>query len=574
MTLLGRAGGRESQPEPPDAGRVGGGAHYALPITGIGISCWLYRQPTERGQLMRKAVALTAVALSALLAIAGPILLALYYARKQGLEAETSHVLAYARDVLFRAEGAADQVADGIDRLVAEARSDPCSEASMFLMRRIDLASSYIQAIGHVSDGRLACSSVGHHAPGPDLGPVDLVTPAGTAIRVNAKFPATGETRFLVLERDGFAAVIHRDIPIDATTVEKDVSLAVFSWDPKQNLSTRGFVKPEWLKAGEQPGIYTFMDSGYLVASVRSKRYYAGAVAAVPVASVEQRVESLALLLVPIGGAAGILLALAILRFVRLQLAMPALIRSGLRRNEFFLAYQPVVDLRSGRWVGAEALIRWRRPSGELVRPDVFIKVAEDSGLIEQVTRHVLKLIARDAGNLFARHPGFHIAINLSPADLKNPRTVELLRRLARAVKAEPQSLIVEATERGFMHADAVSAVIGEIRTGGMRVAIDDFGTGYSSLSYLQSLEVDFLKIDKSFVDTVGTDAATSQVVSHIISMASDLHLEMIAEGVETEAQAKFLRERGVQYAQGWLFGKAMPLAEIVSKLPSSDRAG
>ena len=521
---------------------------------------------------MRKSIGIAVITISALLAIAAPILFALHYARSQGLEAEATYVRGFAQDVLARAQRSADQAAEAIDGLVAEVGQNPCSEKAMLLMRRIDLASSYIQAIGHVSNGRLVCSSVGHHAPGPDLGPVDVTTPAGTAIRVNVKFPATGEMRFLVLERDGFAAVIHRDVPIDTTTDRKDVSLGVFSWDPVRNLSTRGVIKPDWLKADRQPGAHTFIEDGYLVAAVRSERYYAGAAAAVPVAYVDERVKSFASLLVPIGTAGGIVLALAIVYLGRLQLAMPALIRSAMRHNEFFLAYQPIVDLRTGNWVGAEALIRWRRASGEMVRPDIFIQVAEDSGLIEQVTEHVLKLVARDAGDLFARHPGFHIAVNLSPADLRSPRTVELLRRLMRDIEAGPNNLIVEATERGFMDAAAADAVIREIRAGGTRVAIDDFGTGYSSLSYLQSFKVDFLKIDKSFVDTVGTEAATSQVVVHIISMASDLRLEMIAEGVETEAQATFLRERGVQYAQGWLFGKPMPLADVVSTLLARDQ--
>jgi sensor c-di-GMP phosphodiesterase-like protein len=516
---------------------------------------------------MEKKATIFVTLVVALAAIATPIGLTLQQARKQSIELQTIHLLGYARDVVYRTDRTAAQSYNGIERLIAARAVQPCSEEKMEIMRAIDLLSNSIQAIGYVSGERLMCSSLGKHGTGLPLGPVDLVLRSGATLRYNVSFPFASGVTFLVLEKLGYAAIVHKNLPIDATTAEKDVSLATLTLTNRQVIASRGFVKPQWVDALGDRQETTFVDDEYVVTVVRSVEYNTAGIAALPIQYLDRRTRELAIILVPVGLLAGLVLALAVLYLARQQLAMPALIRGALRRNEFFLAYQPVVELSTGKWVGAEALMRWRRPSGEMVRPDIFIQAAEDSGLIERITERVIKIVGQDAVKLFARHPEFHIAINLSSADLKSERTLGLVERLTAGLKAEPHNIIVEATERGFMHADAARKVIGSFRGIGIQVAIDDFGTGYSSLSYLESFQIDFLKIDKSFVDTIGMDAATSHVVPHIIEMAKALKLGMVAEGVEKEPQAQYLREHGVQYAQGWLFGKPMSMADLLAAL-------
>jgi sensor c-di-GMP phosphodiesterase-like protein len=524
---------------------------------------------------MNKRYATVLTLSAALISVGAATLLALYLAAKEARDSASQLALAYARDVVHRSDATADQVGTAFNQLQEEARrSAPCSPASIALMRRIDVESSYIQAIGHVSGTHMDCASVDARGNGLELGPVEVIQPTGVKLRYNAKLPLAPGVQFLVIEQNGYAAIVHKALPIDVSLSTYDLSLATYT-SSGYILTSRGFVDPRWIQGRNQGGRErTFIDGRYIVAVVPSKRHFIGGIAALPIARVSAGMRSAALVLLPVGIGAGIVLAWAVLYLAKLQLAMPTVIKAALKRNEFFVVYQPIVDLQSGRWVGAEALIRWRRSNGEMVRPDLFIPVAEETGLIRRITERVVQCVNRDAAEIFNRNPDFHIGINLSAADFHSDNTVQLFRRMLRETGARQGTIVVEVTERGFSNPQLASAVIRDLRAAGVCIAVDDFGTGYSSLSYLENFELDYLKIDKSFIDTIGTQAATSQVVMHIIEMAKALHLEMIAEGVETQAQADFLRGRGVRYAQGWLFSKTLPLAELLPQISRSTDGG
>jgi sensor c-di-GMP phosphodiesterase-like protein len=261
-----------------------------------------------------------------------------------------------------------------------------------------------------------------------------------------------------------------------------------------------------------------------------------------------------------------------ILRYSRRQLSMAAELRQALTDGQIRVHYQPVLDLNSGRCVGAEALARWTRGNGEVISPDVFIPVAEESGLVQDVTLSVLATIVAEMASTFADFPGTSINLNLASDDLKNERTGRELAKILADAKLSPGSIKLEITERALLNTDLSRAMIRDFRSIGHQIAVDDFGTGYSSLSYLESFELDVLKIDKSFVDAIGTEAATSHVIVHVIEMAKDLGLITVAEGVETREQMAWLVEHGVTYGQGYLFSKPVPAGDFREFLRANRR--
>jgi diguanylate cyclase (GGDEF)-like protein/PAS domain S-box-containing protein len=244
-------------------------------------------------------------------------------------------------------------------------------------------------------------------------------------------------------------------------------------------------------------------------------------------------------------------------------------LRRAIERQEFVLYYQPQVDIRTGRVVGMEALLRWVHPERGLLAPNTFIAVAEESGLIETIGQWALRTACerakawQDAG-----YPPLKMAVNISPRQLLKPR--EFSRSITRVLNAtglDPQYLELEMTESLLLHnADENIAMLRKLGKDGVRIAVDDFGTGYSSLSYLRQLPIDTLKIDRTFVRDIESDPEDVAIIQAVVAMGHSLELQVTAEGVESRGQLQALAKLGCDEYQGYLFSRPLPAVEIAGK--------
>jgi diguanylate cyclase (GGDEF)-like protein/PAS domain S-box-containing protein len=240
-------------------------------------------------------------------------------------------------------------------------------------------------------------------------------------------------------------------------------------------------------------------------------------------------------------------------------------LRHALKRDQLYLHYQPQMSLQDGRIIGAEALLRWQHPEFGMVSPAEFIPIAESSGQILQIGEWVLRTAAHQMKSwMDSGLAPMIIGVNLSAVQFRHPNLPELVTQILDAMKLPPQYLELELTE-GVAMDDPLGAiaVMDSLHERGIRMSIDDFGTGYSSLSYLKRFRVYKLKIDQSFVRDITDDPEDKAIVSAIISLASSLGLQTIAEGVETEGQLAFLREQGCNEVQGYYFSKPLPAEQF-----------
>jgi sensor c-di-GMP phosphodiesterase-like protein len=274
------------------------------------------------------------------------------------------------------------------------------------------------------------------------------------------------------------------------------------------------------------------------------------------------------------GATAALILGLVAFGPLRQRENPAAVLARAMRNGELIPYYQPIVDLNDARMVSAEVLVRWRKPDGSVVPPVQFIPLAESSGLIAEMTRGLMRRVCAEAGAEIGARPHFRIGFNLSACHFADEAIVADVRTIFGASPIALDQVLLEVTERQALDDLAVARrVIAALQGIGVHVGIDDLGTGHSGLSYMLKLGVDFIKIDKMFIDAIDTERYSTTIIETLVTLARDMRMEIIAEGVETLEQVQHLRERGIRKAQGYVFAPPLPGSSFLKLLAASDAA-
>lgn len=506
--------------------------------------------------MRRRTILILATCLAICAGIA-PLVAMAYLSQTRAVQAEQDHLAEYARWTLMRADITLTEARGALQKLKG---LRGCTPAHIARMREQMIDTRSADGIGYYQGGRLACTSWGIIPDNvPQLQP-DERLPSGEDLSLNIKPRVAGSGDMLVLSDGTHNAMIQPKRMVDVLI--DDHMIVGIATRQGRLIALSGKADPG-LVARLIRTAATGMDKRHLFAAATNPAFTAFAIT--DRSAIQRRIDRERLLLIPIGLLVSAILIGVVAWVSRDRLSPYRQLARAIRKREFIAHYQPIIELSTGLCVGAEALIRWRGPDGEWIAPDDFMPLAEATGLIAGITDLLIDRVVEDLSDMLAAERSVHIAINIATSDMGSGRFLPVLHAALARSGIAPSQIWLEATERGFMDAEAARRTIEAARAEGHLVAVDDFGTGYSSLSLLESLPLDALKIDRSFVAAIGRDTATSIVTPHIIDMAHSLKFHIVAEGVETVEQEDYLRKAGVEFAQGWLYAKALPADAFIA---------
>lgn len=495
-----------------------------------------------------------------ILSVIVPVGLILWLAHRQVESTFIDELNIYASRVNLRAEKVASQGKRALEQLEAF-QGPPCSPEQLMEMRRVSYSFRYIQEVLYINNNVPLCSSLEQNSA-----PIAFPAP-GKITREGYRVWLTEEND-LGLKRYMVAiGTQHYVVMIDPASFIDVIPFS--SW--RINAAIIGEAHHVVISGSEQlpPDVVALLkNTGNQHLEIDNTIYNIQSFPEMNISIItwsstlplQKSWHHETLIWLPLGLLIGVLSALFILRIVRRLQYPHHRLQDAINNGDIKVHYQPIVSLTTGKIVGAEALARWPQTDGTYLSPEVFIPLAQQTGLLESMTHLVIKTVFEDMGVWLNQHPEQHISINLESSVLASEKIPQLLGRMLNHYKVNPNQIALELTEREFADPKTSAPLIAGYRKAGHEIYIDDFGTGYSSLSYLQNLDVDILKIDKSFVDAL----EYKNVTTHIVEMAKTLKLKMVAEGIETPNQESWLRQHGVHYGQGWLYSKALPKEDFL----------
>jgi sensor c-di-GMP phosphodiesterase-like protein len=474
-----------------------------------------------------------------------------------------SELQRYAAVTLKSDEDIAAEASEAI-RQVEQDHLPFCSDNELSFMRSFVFRSAHVRDLGRVKDGKLYCSAALGRLPKPTPTAQPTLTVGNQKIYVHAKIALSGGGEEPELDADGVAleigtvsAVMNPIGFFNPNRLPGIYSGLLFDRAGHRAMPVLGETAP--LTSDEVIAGKYLERGGIFYQPLCSKRDSMCAVVGLPRADMLAQSRPMGTGLLIGGGLLGSALGLIAIQTYLRHRSIENQLRRAIRKRSLTLVYQPVVDLQTGAMVGAEALVRWVNEHGDPVHPEVFVALAEQQHFVNEITHLVLQRAVGELHDLLLGED-FVLTVNIASHDLADPSFFAALQETLTTANVPPSSVGLELTERSATDKDASVDAIAKLKTAGHPMYIDDFGTGFSSLAYLHELDVDGIKIDQVFTQSVGTEAVTASVVPQILAMAAQLDLLVIVEGIETREQANYFSSagRGV-LGQGWLFGKPLP---------------
>jgi sensor c-di-GMP phosphodiesterase-like protein len=496
-----------------------------------------------------------------ILAVLLPILLSIYLAHRNAEQVFHNELGEFADHALYRTGNVIEQAVAAVDDINLN-KDNTCSPAHAEAMHRIALEYRYVQEVIFQKDDHLLCSSLELFSHGETLGKPEHSGSYG----FNAWYttpPLPGFKRKMIyIGKFSHVALVDPMSFIDVLPFGKyTLNIAMVGLAKQRIIASNSHYIPDAWREPLKQGVEEFQSENDFYVIRRNPETGLAMVAWASLEPLNTVWYEQLLIWLPVGLVISLLAGTFLIRVLRRLLSPCNRLMDAIKNREISVVYQPIVHLQSGESVGAEALIRWKQQDGSMLNPDAFIPLAEQTGLVTQLTEQVIELIFLELGEWLSQNPDHHISVNLGVRDARSLHILEVITPYLSRYSVKPEQIALEITERGFADPKVTAPILAQYRKAGHAIYIDDFGTGYSSLSYLQDLDVDIIKIDKSFVDAL----EYKNVTPHIIEMANTLGVLMVAEGIETPAQASWLRQQGVQYGQGWLYSRALPKEEFIA---------